>query len=49
MMQNIRNTEQQIGIDAFTLENRVHIGPLATQFVGEPRYGTFLALEFLLD
>lgn len=48
MVQNIGNAKQQISVNTFTLENRIHIGSFATKFVGKPGNRTFLTLKFFL-
>lgn len=49
MPQSLRYFDQQSSINTFTLENIVHIGTVATQFVCEPRHGSTLPVELFFD
>lgn len=44
--QDAGDAQQQGGVDAFALEDGVHIGAFAAQLAGKPCHGAFLAVEF---
>ncbi len=49
VMQNERDAQQHIGIDAPTLENIVNVGTFAIEFAGEPAHRPLLPPQFRLD
>lgn len=49
VLQNDRNAQQHLGIDASAFEDVVDVGPLAVEFPREPAHRPFLPPEFRLD
>ena len=49
VIQNLGNSQQELRVDALALEDVVHIGAFAIEFLGEPGDGAFLAVEFFFD
>ena len=41
--------EEEVGVEAFALEDVIYVGAFATDFAGKPWGGAFLSLKFLLD
>ena len=41
--------EEEVGVEAFALEDVIYVGAFATDFAGKPWGGTLLCLKFLLD
>ena len=41
--------EEEVGVEAFALEDVIYVGAFATDFARKPRGGAFLCLKFLLD
>ena len=46
VVEDAGDAQQQGGVDAFALEDGIHIGALAAQLAGKPCHGAFLAAEF---
>ena len=46
VVEDAGDAQQQGRVDAFALEDGIHIGALAAQLAGKPCHGAFLAAEF---
>lgn len=48
-MQNPADTDKQCRVNAFPFEDGINVGSFATKFLGEPRDGTLLPMQFRFD
>ena len=48
VLQQVRDSQQQFGVQTAALENMIHIIPFAIEIAGEPCDGSLLTVQFVL-